>query len=70
MEKELTILQTLKMTQNITDVKKNQQLRNTMIAKWKTEEDKRLYEIKDLEGKVSTLLKKNDILLMKYHFSY
>ena len=68
MEKDLAILQTLKMEQNIADVTKNQRLRTMMISKLKAEEDKRLYEIKDLEGKVSSLLRKDDLVLMRYDF--
>lgn len=56
MEKELAILHTLKMEQNIADVEKNKKLRNNMISKWRFEVDKKLYEMKDLEGKVSSLL--------------
>lgn len=65
MEKELVILQTLKMEHNIADVEKNKKLRNTMIAKWRMEEDRLLYEMKDLEGKVSSLLKQEDVALLK-----
>ena len=50
------------------DVTKNQGLRNRMISKLKAEEDRRLYEIKDLEGKVSSLLKKDDLVLMRFIF--
>lgn len=65
MEKELGILQTLKMQQNLADVEKNKRLRNTMISKWNDEIERRLKELKDLESKMSSLLQEGDLAISK-----
>lgn len=65
MEKELGILQTLKMQQNIADVEKNKRLRNTMISKWNNVIEQRLKELKDLESKESSLIQENDLTVSK-----
>lgn len=65
MEKELGILQTLKMQQNVADVEKNKRLRNAMISKWNDEIERRLKELKDLELKMSSLLQEGDLAISK-----
>lgn len=66
LEKGLPILQVLKMEHNYDDDLKNIRLRKKVIGKWTDEVNTLLTELTELEGKVSSLLTKDDLLVTKY----
>lgn len=65
LEKGLPILQTLKMEHNYNDDVKNIRLRQKVIGKWTDEVNTLLTELTELEGKVSSLLTNDDLLVTK-----